>query len=165
MVTRATRVEVCRASGARHTAIEVFGNAQNPATGTAQHRFGIAAANGPRHGGMVGDRLVACETRHPKPAAPHAQGDYIGRPSPVRAASTDIDVDPLDGHPVDTPHAAGPATRQPSTASVASPHRVFLTSPSTGLPSSRPDCDNSTAGCAGARIGRAAAWSFSCRIR
>ena len=105
MVRRAPRVERCRASGACRTVVEVLRNAQTIATGAAEHRFRIAATQGPDLGGMVGDRLVAVETRYPQPAAFHAQRDDVVRPSPVRAASNAIDIDPVDRYSsVDAPH-------------------------------------------------------------
>ena len=113
MVLRAPQVEVCRASGAHRIGIEVFGDAQKSAAGAAQHRFRLAASKRPHLGGMVGDRLVAVETRHPQPAAFHAQRDDIVRPSPMRAASIVIDINPVDGYAVDAPHihAGGPWVR------------------------------------------------------
>ena len=104
MVLRAPRVEMCRASGACRTVIEVFGNAKTTTAGTAQHGFRISAAEGPHLGGMVGDALMAVETRYPQPAALHPQHNDVGGPLPVRAAPVNVDIDPVNRYAVDKPH-------------------------------------------------------------
>ena len=100
---RAPRIELCRACGTRATVVEVFGNAQDAAAGTAQHRLGTAANKRPDLGGMVGESLMAVEARYPQPAALHAQGDYVVGPSPMRATAVHVDIDPVDRNSVDKP--------------------------------------------------------------